>query len=79
MGLEPARQPAVDIVRFTGCVFRLHHGVVEPLDLLLCGEDELVAPVKVLPWLGAAHQEHPDGVGPELLHGIFQQEDIALR
>ena len=76
--LEPACEPAVDVVRLATGVLDLHHGVVEPLDLLLRREHELVSPVKVLPGLGTAHQEHPDGVGPELLHGILEQEDVAL-
>ena len=79
MRLEPANQPAVDVVRFAIRIFHVHDGVVEPLNLLPGGEDEFVPPVKVLPGLGAAHQEHPDGVGPELLHRVLQQEDVALR
>ena len=52
--------------------FELHDGRIEPLDLLFRGEDEFVSPVKVLPGLGTAGQKHPDRIGTELAHRIFQ-------
>ncbi len=78
MPLEPADQPGIDGGLIPGGGHPFGDGRIEPLDLSPGRGDQFVPPVKVLPGLCTAHQEHPNRVGPELLDRVLEQEDIPL-